>query len=184
MKGKHGAVAGRRTTFVANFDQLAHQDSATTVLLRNVRLSIGELLSKRECFPYTEAFGLLDLVQGDVVQFDAYLEAASRGGDCRLTDPTHLKKLPFDLWRGLDNGQTFDATWLEKAKRSGLERLTGRERQVLKLLASGLRNDEIAQRLGLSGQTVRNCLSAVYRKLGVVSRAEAIVWAHEHGLLS
>lgn len=80
--------------------------------------------------------------------------------------------------------QTLDATWPEKAKRSGLERLTERERQVLDLLASEHRNDEIARQLGLSGQTVRNVISAVYRKLGVASRTEAVMWACEHGLLS
>lgn len=175
MKGKLGAGAGRKVTFVANFDQLEHQGRETTVRLTNVRLSTGELLAEQVCVPYVEAFGYLHLVRGDVVQFDAYLEAAHRRGEYRLTDPTQLKKPPFDLWRNLDNTRTLGATWSEKAQRSGLERLTGRERQVLDLLANGHRNDQIAERLGLSGQTVHNCLSSVYRKLGVGSRTEAVV---------
>ena len=179
MKGKLSAVAGRSVTFVANFDRFEHQGRATTVRLTNVRLATGELLAEQACFSYTEAFGQLGLDPGDVVQFDAYTEPARRGGAGRLFDPTHLKKLPFDLWRGLAANGTPEVV---PAQRPGLKRLTERERQVLELLASGLGNDEIAQQLGLSGQTVRNCLSVVYRKLGVGSRAEAVRWACEHGL--
>lgn len=181
MKDKLSAVAGRKVTFVATFERLEHQGRATTVRLANVRLATGELRAARAYVPYTEAFGHLDLAPGDVVQFDAHAEPTPRGGDGRLTDPTRLKKLPFDLWRGLAANRPPEVT---PAPRPGLERLTERERQVLKLLAKEHRNDEIARQLGLSGQTVRNCLSTVYRKLGVASRTEAVMWAREHGLLS
>jgi pimeloyl-ACP methyl ester carboxylesterase/DNA-binding CsgD family transcriptional regulator len=60
--------------------------------------------------------------------------------------------------------------------------LTARERQVLELLARGLANDEIAERLGISAKTVRNQVSAVFDKLGVSTRAQAIVKAREAGL--
>lgn len=60
--------------------------------------------------------------------------------------------------------------------------LTARERQVLELLARGLANEEIAERLGISAKTVRNQVSAVFDKLGVSSRAQAIVKAREAGL--
>jgi len=55
------------------------------------------------------------------------------------------------------------------------EPLTTRERAIIPLLASGLANAEIANRLALSDKTVRNHLSSIYRKLEVSSRAEAIV---------
>jgi DNA-binding CsgD family transcriptional regulator len=60
--------------------------------------------------------------------------------------------------------------------------LTARERQVLELLARGLANDQIAERLGISAKTVRNQVSAVFDKLGVSTRAQAIVKAREAGL--
>lgn len=53
--------------------------------------------------------------------------------------------------------------------------LTGREREILKLLGHGLGNADIGRRLFISEKTVRNHLSHVYRKLGVSSRAQAIV---------
>ena len=65
----------------------------------------------------------------------------------------------------------------------GLELLSARERDVLEQLASGKGNDAIAAELGLSAQTVRNYISAVYSKIGVNSRGEAIVWARERGLI-
>jgi PAS domain S-box-containing protein len=59
--------------------------------------------------------------------------------------------------------------------------LTVRERQILNLICSGLDDDAIARKLGLSRNTVRNHGAALYRKLGVHKRSEAIVWGRENG---
>ncbi|MCJ0824517.1 response regulator transcription factor [Luteimonas sp. 50] len=56
-------------------------------------------------------------------------------------------------------------------------RLTARERAALGLLCEGRSNAQIAWELGVSEKTVRNHLSNLYRKLGVRSRAEAMVRA-------
>jgi len=60
--------------------------------------------------------------------------------------------------------------------------LTPREREVLALLAQGLTNSAIAQRLVLSPKTVRNHVSNIFSKLQVADRAEAIIRAREAGL--
>ena len=62
--------------------------------------------------------------------------------------------------------------------------LSRRERETLALLADGLSNAEIAERLGISEKTVRNHLSHLFDKLGVWSRAQAIVFARERGFVS
>jgi DNA-binding NarL/FixJ family response regulator len=59
--------------------------------------------------------------------------------------------------------------------------LTGRERDVLELLAAGLPTGQIARRLALSDKTVRNHVSAVLTKLQVPDRAAAIARAREAG---
>lgn len=60
--------------------------------------------------------------------------------------------------------------------------LTPRLRELLELLAQGRDNAQIAAALGLSEKTVRNQVSLLFDRLGVASRAMAIVLAHEHGL--
>lgn len=59
--------------------------------------------------------------------------------------------------------------------------LSPRERQVLTLIAEGLSNTDIAERMHISGKTVRNHASNVFDKLGVWSRAQAIVFARDRG---
>jgi DNA-binding NarL/FixJ family response regulator len=60
--------------------------------------------------------------------------------------------------------------------------LTPREREVLELIASGLSNQAIAAKLGLSTNTISNHISRIFGKLQVGSRAEAIVRARSAGL--
>ena len=60
--------------------------------------------------------------------------------------------------------------------------LTGREREVLSLIAAGHSNGAIANTLCLSPKTVRNHISNVFAKLHVADRAEAIVRARDAGL--
>lgn len=60
--------------------------------------------------------------------------------------------------------------------------LTEREREILALLAQGLTNQAIADRLVISPKTVRNQVSAIFSKLQVADRAEAIVRARQAGM--
>ena len=59
--------------------------------------------------------------------------------------------------------------------------LSKRERQVLALISEGLANAEIGSHLAISEKTVRNHISHVYDKLGVWTRAQAMVFARDHG---
>ena len=65
-----------------------------------------------------------------------------------------------------------------------LDRLTDREREVLQALAGGLSDQEIADRLCLSYETVRTHMKSILRKLGVESRLQALLLAARHGTVS
>lgn len=71
---------------------------------------------------------------------------------------------------------------MARGQRQLFAQLTRREAEVLELLASGLRNRQIAQRLNLSEKTVRNHISAILGKLHANDRTEAALIASRHGL--
>ena len=62
--------------------------------------------------------------------------------------------------------------------------LTDRETEILRFVASGATNAEIARQLWITQQTVKFHVSNVYRKLDVANRTEACHYAHVHGLVS
>jgi ATP/maltotriose-dependent transcriptional regulator MalT len=63
------------------------------------------------------------------------------------------------------------------------ERLSEREREVLKMVACGYTSAEIGTRLAISGQTVNTHIRNIYHKLQVRTRAQAVSCATERGLL-
>ena len=64
------------------------------------------------------------------------------------------------------------------------EELTSREREVLKMMAAGLDNYDIADKLGIGYGTVRSHVRGVLEKLGARSRLQAVALARESGLIS
>jgi DNA-binding NarL/FixJ family response regulator len=66
---------------------------------------------------------------------------------------------------------------------SELEELTDREREVMALVATGLTNDEIAERLVISPATSKTHVSRILLKLGARDRAQLVVVAYESGLV-
>ncbi len=112
-------------------------------------------------------------------QEPALIEAARRAGAkgylSKETDPAELARV---LRQILANP---DQDWLPASQE--LPKLTPRELCVLQLMSQGLANKQIARRLGLSVETVKEYASAAYRKLGATDRVTALLKAQQLGIL-
>ncbi len=135
-------------------------------------------------------------------------DAVDRFGRCGA--PYESARARLELARCLEAcGRTADATAEAQAARAAFERLgaghgldlvtrflganeagaapetdlTARELEVLRLLADGLSNRQIASQLVISEHTVHRHVTNLYRKLNVSSRAAATAYAHRHALL-
>lgn len=75
------------------------------------------------------------------------------------------------------------AAMMRRATAPSTPRLSGREEEVLSLLADGLGTGEIASRLYLSESTAKTHITHIYQKLGAANRAQALVTAMRMGLL-
>jgi DNA-binding CsgD family transcriptional regulator len=71
----------------------------------------------------------------------------------------------------------------ERSDVPALPQLTRRELEILRLVAQGHANGEVAKMLWVTEQTVKFHLSNTYRKLGVANRTEASHWAYVQGVL-
>lgn len=60
------------------------------------------------------------------------------------------------------------------------QQLSPREQEVLRLVAAGLANKQIARKLGITDRTVKAHLTNVFQALGVTDRTQAAMWAREH----
>ena len=97
---------------------------------------------------------------------------------------------PDELIRGIDAAARGESPLAPKAARAVLssrpaspaEQLSGREREVLSLVAKGLPNKLIARELGITEKTVKAHLTTVFQRIGVTDRVGAALWARERGI--
>jgi DNA-binding NarL/FixJ family response regulator len=102
----------------------------------------------------------------------AAVRQAARGSDALLA-PAVTRRLV----------ERFARTGVRSAAHPALERLTEREREVLRLMAAGLANQEIARRLYIGETTVKTHVARIFTKLGARDRVQAVIIAHESGLV-
>ena len=122
--------------------------------------------------PYEAALALADADEEDALRraLDELQQLEARPAAARV-----IRRLRELGARGLPRGP-------HPATRRNAGGLTPREQQVLELVAEGLRNTEIAERLVLSTRTVDHHVQAIIRKLGVRTRVEASAAAIRLGL--
>ncbi len=85
----------------------------------------------------------------------------------------------FELMNWL--ARRFHSFTMEDIPEEPVQPLTPREMEILRYIAQGLSNKEIAHQLGISRQTVKNHMSSILRKLAVEDRTQAVMYAVRHG---
>ena len=153
----------------------------------------AKLLESRATLDVTELLGqvrtptLVLHARGDVVApiTEGHILAAGIPGAqfVELDSANHILLEKEAAWTRFCD-EVLEFTGLKGATRGedlAFASLSPREREVLVLITEGLSNAQIAQRLSISDKTVRNHVSNLFDKLGVWTRAQAIVFAHERG---
>ena len=180
-------VIGKTAADLGLFLEYAKRDAA----LRQMRRSRSNQVIEHESSLKTKTGGQRDILsEGRVISLDndphlidTYLDITDRKRSenelmqaiqATMADPSWFTRVVMEKLADIRAGSE---------TKGGLEQLTRREQGVLELLARGLGNEQIAKELHLSRHTVRNYVATLYAKLGVKSRAEAVIWARERGLI-
>ncbi|MEM8773798.1 MAG: response regulator transcription factor [Pseudomonadota bacterium] len=164
---------GEYVTDSVALNKALSESDAGTILILGVRLSDADLSS------------VLDMVRGKhpeilvvVVAEDsefAFIRTAVKSGAnsvCMMTQV--LTSLPRILGRLVEGHSIVPTDILRKLTSENNDSLSRREHEILTLLVDGLTNFQISSRLGLSENTVKYYLKAIYQKLQVNSRGAAI----------
>ena len=110
--------------------------------------------------------------------------AAAQGSGLRADAVLVTTSSSFDRLRTSEQGDPARPELVEGRASEFEEALTAREIQVLELLAEGLPNKSIAERLGISDQTVKFHMSSISGKLGAANRTDAVRRAVRRGLIT
>jgi DNA-binding NarL/FixJ family response regulator len=147
---------------------------------------IGVLRQMRECCPELKSIVLLDNPEPHLV-VDAF-RAGAKGvfcpaqsafkSLCRCVERVHAGQ----VWaNGTELAAVMEAfsqlAPLRVVNADGLKLLTKREEDVVRLLAEGMQNRDIARELHLSEHTIKNYMFHIFDKLGVSSRVEVVLYA-------
>ncbi|MDB5645699.1 helix-turn-helix transcriptional regulator [Methylobacterium sp.] len=178
-------VAGRSP---ADLDLWVHD--AARIKFETAVARTGYVLGLEVCLRHEDGTNLDCLVSAERVEIGEQAFAL-----LVLQDITERKRSERDLFAAIEAVMA-DTSWFSRGLIEKLANLrqpggdhaeslapnmTVRERQILDLICQGLDDDAIATRLKLSRNTVRNHAAALYRKLDVHKRSEAIIWGRDNG---
>lgn len=174
------------------------RDTSPDIVLMDVRMPVMDgIEATREITGHLAGAGTPRIIMLTTFDLDAHVyDALSAGASGFLLKDMPAERL-FDAVRIVATGEALLAPTVtrrligefarlrpQQAKpRSRLATLTPREIDVLRLIADGLSNSEIATEFGVSRETVKTHVSRIFAKLGVRDRAQAVVEAYESGLV-
>jgi DNA-binding NarL/FixJ family response regulator len=186
QRRKQFNVVGSALTGKDLLKQVAQHQPNVALISENLedepRAGLQALRELRVNRSSTNAIVLLDCSEPEQV-IDAFSHGA-RGVFCRSEGFEVLCKCVHAGQVWADSGQL---QWVIQAlgerepvriiSATGTPLLTGREQQIVRMVAEGLPNSEICRSLGLSAHTVKNHLFHIYEKLGVSNRVELVLYA-------
>jgi len=183
--GLRAMLADAPGTGVSVVDEAAGDPPADVVLYDVINLNLGD---------GSDLDRLLVRTPATVIAVDRTLKpelgarARERGVEWAITlgiTADDLVQVIEDAVAGqLDDERNVAQEWETTEFLGAADGLSPRESQVLQLVVSGRSNQEIADELYLSINSVKTYIRSTYRKIEVSSRTQAIVWAYGHGFLS
>ena len=176
-EAENGEEAIRRT-------QELHPDVILMDLLMPVMDGITAISNLRRDFPDTEVIALTSVLEDEAVM--KAMRAGAIGYLLKDTQAEELRRAIKAAAAGQVQLSPQSAARLMREVRApeSPEKLTERETDVLRLLALGRANKEIALELNIGEKTVKTHVSGILRKLGVPSRTQAALYAVRIGLVS
>jgi DNA-binding NarL/FixJ family response regulator len=108
-------------------------------------------------------------------------QALRRGASGYIVKSVNVADLAAAIRQTID-GTVYHAVGLREESAGETAGLTERELVILRAVSRGLSNQAIGRELWVTEQTVKFHLTNIYRKLGVANRAQAVNYAHQHGL--
>ena len=165
------------------------------VVLMDIRMPGTDGLTATRAIAADDRLSAVHIVILTTFELDEYVFEAIRSGASGFlvkdTEPVELLRAVRAVAAGdalLSPGVTRRligafATQSRAPRHPALDTLTDREREVMVLVAEGLSNDEIAERLVVSPMTAKTHVSRAMTKLGARDRAQLVVFAYESGLV-
>lgn len=175
-------------TALERLDQLAERGELPDVVLMDLVLpgmdGIETTAALKKAYPELDVVVVTSF--GEAHRVHGALEAGATGYVLKTADVDEIVRAIRAAHRGeahLDETITRVLTRSLVAPQRGVSALTGRERDVLVLVAQGCSNRDIGRELGVGERTVQTHLSNVLAKLGLASRTQAALWAVREGLV-
>lgn len=164
---------GEFATDKATLKKLLSGAEGKTILILGVRLSDGDLNQildmVRKDYPH-----VMVVVVADETEFAFIRTAVKAGANSVCMMSQILTSLPKILGKLVEGHSIVPTEILRRLTSENTDALSRREHEILALLVDGLTNFQISARLGLSENTVKYYLKAIYQKLDVNSRGGAI----------